>query len=80
MNAAVTPAQLRSAQAVYDNLAEPDPDDDTSDLQAWAEHLTRLANDALEQIGRAERAIAAGDYSAAHDMLSCAAKQLGDEQ
>jgi hypothetical protein len=75
-----TSAQLHNAQLAYDNRAEPQPSESSADLQAWAEHLTVLANEALEQIGRAERALATGNYSAAQDMLSCAALQLGDLQ
>jgi hypothetical protein len=74
-----TPTQLRSSQEAYDAQAEPEPMTD-ADLTAWAEHLTMLANDALEQIGRAERALASCNYSAAYDMLTCAARQLGDVQ
>lgn len=71
-------AALVRAQQRYDDMAEPEPID--ADLASWAEHLTMLANDALEQIGRAERAAAAGQIEAARDMLECAARQLGDLQ
>jgi hypothetical protein len=71
-------ATMAQAQATFDNMAEPECSDEETDLQAWAEHLTMLANDALEQIGRAERAAAAGQIEAARDMLECAARQLGD--
>jgi hypothetical protein len=71
-------AQLASAQRSHDNQAEPEMSADELNLADWGEHLTTLANDALELIGRAERAAAAGQTEAARDMLECAARQLGD--
>ena len=69
---------LADAQWSWDNRAEQECSDEAAELAGWAEHLTMLANDALALIGRAERAAAAGQLDAAQDMLTCAAKQLGD--
>jgi hypothetical protein len=64
-----TQAQLNAAQHAYDNRAEPEVDD-------IAEGLMYLIESAEELIGRAERCIANGDFSAAIDLLQSAGKEL----
>ena len=71
-------AALVQAQTSFDNMAEPLMSDEAAEIAEWAENLTRLADDAYGLIGRAERAAAAGQFDAARDMLTTAAKQLGD--
>lgn len=63
-------AALASAQRAWDNLAEPEP----TEADAIREQI-RLAE---EYIGRAERALQAGDNDAACDLLSCAMRELGE--
>jgi hypothetical protein len=61
-------ATLRSAQSAYDNLAEPEPEEGDDLL----EHI-RIAEEIL---GRAERAIRAGQVSAGIDLMTVAAGEL----
>ncbi len=66
-----TQAQLNAAQNAYDNRAEPEVDE-------IAEGLMYVIESAEELIGRAERCIANGDYSAAIDLLKSAGRDLCD--
>lgn len=63
-------ATLDALQRAYDDRAEPDPDDDTPDIDA-------ACDDAIALIGRATRALAT-DKVAAADLLREAAALLGD--
>lgn len=63
-------ATLDALQRAYDDRAEPDPDDDTPDIDA-------ACDDAIALIGRATRALAT-DKAAAADLLREAAALLGD--
>jgi hypothetical protein len=76
--AARNTSTLAQAQATRDNAVEPLMSDEAAELAEWAENLTRLADDIYAEIGRAERAAAAGQLDAARDMLTCAARLLGD--
>ena len=69
---------LRAAQSTYDSAAEPLMPESTAELAEWAEKLTYLANDILATIGRAERCINDGNDDAARDLLTTAARALGD--
>jgi hypothetical protein len=72
-------ATMDGAQRTFDAMAEPLMPDDAAELAGWAEHLTYLANDVLQTIGRAERCIGQGNLDAARDMLTCVAKMVGDQ-
>lgn len=71
---------MTKAQIAYDNLAEPEMDEDTADMWAWADSLTVTANDALEHIGRAERALRMGDLQACADLLTTAWNLMRDAE
>jgi hypothetical protein len=64
-----TERQLRSAQAAYDNRAEPE----VSAAAGWMLEQIRIAE---EMLGRADRAIRAGNLDAAADLIQCAANEL----
>ena len=66
------------AQQMRDNAAEPLLPESTAGLAEWAERLTAMAEDILATIGRAERCIRDGNDDAARDLLTTAARQLGD--
>lgn len=71
MNApAGTAAQLDKAQFCFDNMAEPEPTEAAAIREAirLCDHYT----------GRAERALQAGDISAACDLLGSAMRELGE--
>lgn len=63
-------ATLDALQRAYDDRAEPDPDDDTPDIDA-------ACDDVIALIGRATRAMVT-DKAAAADLLREAAALLGD--
>ncbi len=69
---------LRAAQSTYDNAAEPLMPESTAELTEWAEKLTAMAEDILDTIGRAERCMRDGNDDAARDLLTTAARALGD--
>jgi hypothetical protein len=61
---------LDALQRAYDDRAEPEPDDDTPDIEA-------ACDDAIALIGRATCALIT-DKAAAADLLREAAALLGD--
>ena len=64
-------ATLDALQRAYDDRAEPDPDDDTPDIDV-------ACDDAIALIGRALRALLVPDKAAAADLLRKAAALLRD--
>jgi hypothetical protein len=64
-------ATLAALQRAYDDRAEPEPDDDTPEIEA-------ACDDAIALIGRALRALLVPDKAAAADLLRESAALLGD--
>lgn len=65
---------MRSAQSAYDNAEPPEPSAD-DDLAAEAQELITLCE---ETIGRAQRALDAGQMAAARDLLIEAGRELAE--
>ena len=62
---------MSAAQAHYDSLSPPEPDDD--DI---ASELLCIIREHEEQLGRAERALDSGDLDAARDLLIDSGREL----
>ena len=67
--AARAAAQMASVQAHIDGMSPPEVSDEVEDID-W------LITESVEMLGRAERALRDGNYSAARDLLLSAGKGI----
>ncbi len=73
-------AQLYAAQNLRDNEAPIEPDDDAVLLSDWALELTITAERALDEIRRAEKEAAFGNYETARALLENAMNTMKDAE
>ncbi len=73
-------AALQRAQEAYDNRAPIEPDEDAVLLSDWALELTITAERALDEIRRAEKEAAYGNFSVARALLGNAANTMKDAE
>ncbi len=73
-------SQLYAAQNLRDNEAPIEPDDDAVLLSDWALELTITAERALDEIRRAEKEAAFGNYETARALLENAMNTMRDAE
>ncbi len=73
-------AQLYAAQNLRDNEAPIEPDEDAVLLSDWALELTITAERALDEIRRAEKEAAFGNFSVARALLENAMNTMKDAE
>ncbi len=73
-------AEFQKAQEAYDARCPIEPDDDAVLLSDWALELTITAERALDEIRRAEKEAAFGNYETARALLENAMNTMRDAE